>query len=426
MTDFFNDAWTSFLAYFDAEGGILATIFQIVVVLVLAWLIIRTVDKGTRRWVKQFEALPAIHPRRQRAFTTSSLLTSSVRYIVWPIALIMVLSELNIDVAAMIATAGIAGLAIGFGAQTFVKDVISGIFLLFDDTIHVGDMVKIGSEEGTVEFIGIRLIKVRKFNGEMLMVPAGELRIFGNLSIGYARVIVDVGLSYEQDLETILPVLERIAHTWADSQPCELNIDVAAMIATAGIAGLAIGFGAQTFVKDVISGIFLLFDDTIHVGDMVKIGSEEGTVEFIGIRLIKVRKFNGEMLMVPAGELRIFGNLSIGYARVIVDVGLSYEQDLETILPVLERIAHTWAEAHREILLEEEPQVQAVTHFADSSINARIVVQVQPGEQFEAERALRRMLKQEFDRQGIEIPFPRRTVYMREEKQAGSPPDTNE
>ncbi len=298
MTDFFNDAWTSFLAYFGAEGGILATIFQIVVVLVLAWLIIRTVDKGTRRWVKQFEALPAIHPRRQRAFTTSSLLTSSVRYIVWPIALIMVLSE--------------------------------------------------------------------------------------------------------------------------------LNIDVAAMIATAGIAGLAIGFGAQTFVKDVISGIFLLFDDTIHVGDMVKIGGEEGTVEFIGIRLIKVRKFNGEMLMVPAGELRIFGNLSIGYARVIVDVGLSYEQDLETILPVLEHIAHTWAEAHREILLEEEPQVQAITHFADSSINARIVVKVQPGDQFEAERALRRMLKQEFDRQGIEIPFPRRTVYMRQEQPARSLPDTNQ
>ena len=298
MTDFFNDAWTNFLTYFDAGGGILVTILQIVVVLVLAWLIIRTVDKGTRSWIKHFEALPAIHPRRQRALTTSSLLTSSARYIVWPIALIMVLSE--------------------------------------------------------------------------------------------------------------------------------LNIDVAAMIATAGVAGLAIGFGAQTFVKDVISGIFLLFDDTIHVGDMVKIGGEEGTVEFIGIRLIKVRKFNREMLMVPAGELRIFGNLSIGYARVIVEVGLSYEQDLETILPVLERIAHTWAEAHREILLEEEPQVQAVTHFADSSINARIVVKVQPGDQFEAERALRRMLKQEFDRQGIEIPFPHRTVYMRQEKQAGFLPDTKQ
>ena len=298
MTDFLNEAWTNLVAYFGAEGGILVRIFQIVVVLILAWLIIRTIDKGTRRWVRQFEELPAIHPRRQRAFTISSLLTSSARYVVWPVALIVVLSERNIDVAALIATAGIAGLAIGFGAQTFVKDVISGIFLLFDDTIHVGDLVKIGDEEGTVEFIGIRLIKVRKFNGEMLMVPAGELRIFGNRSIGYARVIVDVGLSYEQDLESILPILERTARTWAD--------------------------------------------------------------------------------------------------------------------------------AHREILLEEEPQVQAVTNFADSSVNARIIVQVQPGEQFEAERGLRRLLKQEFDRQGIEIPFPRRTVYMREEKPASPLPGTKE
>ena len=298
MTDFLNEAWAGFLAYFGAEGGILVRIFQIIVVLALAWLIIRMVNKGTKRWVKKFEDLPAIHPRRQRALTIGSLLTSSVRYIVWPVALIVVLSE--------------------------------------------------------------------------------------------------------------------------------MNIDVAALIATAGIAGLAIGFGAQTLVKDVISGIFLLFDDTIHVGDLVKIGDEEGTVEYIGIRLIKVRKFNGEMLMVPAGELRIFGNRSIGYARVIVDVGLSYEQDLEAILPILERIAQTWAEAHREILLEEEPQVQAVTNFADSSVNARIIVQVQPGEQFEAERALRRMLKQEFDRQGIEIPFPRRTVYMREEKRPDTLPGPHE
>ena len=298
MGDFFNNAWTGLLAYLDSGEGILVSLFNIVVVLVLARLIIGTVNKGTRRWAKRYAELPAIDPQRQHVLTISGLIISSARYIVWPVALIVVLSE--------------------------------------------------------------------------------------------------------------------------------LNVDVAALIATAGIAGLAIGFGAQTLVKDVISGIFLLFDDTIHVGDLVKIGDEEGTVEFIGIRLLKVRKFNGEMLMVPAGELRIFGNRSIDYARVIVDVGLSYEQDLESILPILERIAHTWAEAHREILLEEEPQVQAITNFTDSSINARIIVQVQPGEQFEAERVLRRMIKQEFDQRGIEIPFPRRTIYMREEKHPPSLPGTNE
>jgi small conductance mechanosensitive channel len=200
----------------------------------------------------------------------------------------------------------------------------------------------------------------------------------------------------------------------------EVHVDVGALIATAGIAGLAIGFGAQTLVKDVISGVFLLFDDTIHVGDLIRIGNDVGTVEEIGLRLIRVRKFDGELMMIPAGELRTFGNKSIGYVRVIVEIGLSYEQDLDTLLPVIERIAHEWATEHQDILLEESPQVQSVMSFGESSVNVRVVAQVVPGEQFQAERDLRLKLKQEFDRIGIEIPFPRRTIYMRQEESAPS------
>jgi moderate conductance mechanosensitive channel len=197
-------------------------------------------------------------------------------------------------------------------------------------------------------------------------------------------------------------------------------IDVGALIATAGIAGLAIGFGAQTLVKDVIGGVFLLVDDTIHVGDSIKIGSEVGTVEQIGVRMIRLRKFDGEVLMVPAGELRIFGNRSIGFSRVIVNIGLSYEQDIETILPVMERVAMEWAATKEDILKEERPSVQAITDFADSSVSARIVVMVGPGEQHAAERELRLLLKREFDRLGIEIPFPRQTVYFRREPELPS------
>jgi small conductance mechanosensitive channel len=196
----------------------------------------------------------------------------------------------------------------------------------------------------------------------------------------------------------------------------ELNINVGALVATAGIAGLAFGFGAQTLVKDVIAGIFLLFDDTIHVGDLVRIGNEAGTVEDIGVRLIRVRKFDGEVLMVPAGELRIFGNKSIEFARVIVPVGLSYEQDIDTILPVMERVASEWAASvDEDILLDEAPTVQGLMDFGDSSVTARIVAKVRPGEQFQAERDLRLRLKSAFDALGIEIPFPRRTVYTRTE-----------
>jgi moderate conductance mechanosensitive channel len=303
-----GDIWTRTIAYFtDPEVWLTAigALVQVTFLLLLAVVLVRLIDKATERWTSRVSDLPLVHPRRQRAFTISNLVSSIARYIIWPITIIMVLGALHVNVGPLIATAGIAGLALGFGAQTLVKDVIGGIFLLFDDSIHVGDNVKIGSEAGVVEHIGVRLIKVRKFDGELLMVPAGELRIFGNRSIGFARLIVTVGLSYEQDIETVLPVMERVAREWADTK--------------------------------------------------------------------------------------------------------------------------------RHLLMEENPVVQAIMDFGDSSVTARIVCQVTPGEQFGAEREIRLLLKREFDRLGIEIPFPRRTVYMREEKtlpprsilEESSSPDSN-
>jgi small conductance mechanosensitive channel len=197
----------------------------------------------------------------------------------------------------------------------------------------------------------------------------------------------------------------------------ETGLSIGPLIAGAGVAGLAIGFGAQTLVKDVISGVFLLFDQTIRVGDLITFGGEAGTVEYIGLRLIKMRKFDGELVMIPAGELRTFGNKSVGFARVIVEVALSYEAEVDEVLAALDEVATEWAsdEANRAIMLEEHPEVQAIMALGDSAVTARIVVQVIPGEQFQAERALRRLIKVRFDERGVEIPFPRRTVYVRRE-----------
>lgn len=206
----------------------------------------------------------------------------------------------------------------------------------------------------------------------------------------------------------------------------EVGLDVGALLATAGVAGIAIGFGAQTLVKDVISGVFLLFDDLIHVGDLVNIGGTVGTVEEIGVRLIKVRTFDGELVMIPAGEIRTFGNKSIGWARVVVPVGLSYSQDVDAILPIMDDVATKWAEENRDILLEDGPQVQGLLDFGDSSVSARIVVQVKPGEQYAAERELRRRLKRRFDDEGVDIPFPQRTVHTTREEEKASRPETDE
>ncbi len=200
----------------------------------------------------------------------------------------------------------------------------------------------------------------------------------------------------------------------------EVGIDIGALIATAGIAGLAIGFGAQTLVKDVIGGVFLLFDDILHVGDLVTISGHTGTVEEIGVRLIKLRKFDGELVMIPAGEVRTFGNKSVEWARAIVPIGLSYNQNIDAIIPVIEEVVNDWAAEHEDILLEESPQVQGLMDFGDSSVTARVSVRVKPGEQYAAERNLRTRLKRVFDERGIEIPFPQRTMHIIERSQPPS------
>ncbi len=204
----------------------------------------------------------------------------------------------------------------------------------------------------------------------------------------------------------------------------DVGFEIGPLLASAGIAGLAIGFGAQTLVKDVISGFFLLFDNTIGHGDLITLNGQTATVEYVGLRLIKARKFDGELLMIPAGEVRVFGNKSLGFARVIVDVALSYEQNVGEALRALEEVAEEWAatDAAKAVLLDERPEVQGVVALADSSVQARILAKVRPDAQFAAERDLRRRVKDRFDERGLTLPFPSRTVYVRAEPGAPTVP----
>ncbi|NNE69155.1 MAG: mechanosensitive ion channel family protein, partial [Rhodothermales bacterium] len=142
--------------------------------------------------------------------------------------------------------------------------------------------------------------------------------------------------------------------------------------------------------------------------------------EDIGIRLIKMRKLDGELVMIPAGELRVFGNLSIEFVRIATEIDVSYEQDIDQLTRALTDVAAEWADAHREILLDETPEVQSIVRMTESTIKLRVVARVSPGEQWAAERALLHLIKKRFDERGIEFPFPRRTVYLRNEPEAPS------
>ena len=194
----------------------------------------------------------------------------------------------------------------------------------------------------------------------------------------------------------------------------ELGVDYSAILAGAGIVGIAVGFGAQSLVKDIISGFFLLFEDTISVGDVILIGNESGVVESIGLRTTQFREFSGLLRVIPNGELTRFGNYNRGFMRALVNVNLAYEQDAEKGMAIALATAQKWAAEHKAVVLEE-PRVQGVLDFGASGILIRVIVKVQPQKQWDAEFELRRRIKQAFDAAKIEIPFKQRVIVQQKE-----------
>ncbi len=191
-----------------------------------------------------------------------------------------------------------------------------------------------------------------------------------------------------------------------------LGVNVAAILASAGIAGLAIGFGAQHLIRDVIAGFFLIFEGLVQVGDIVRIGDATGTVERIHLRTTALRQFSGELVTIPNGEIRRFGNMNRGFMRAIVQVGLAYEANLERAMQVMRRVGETWVADHPDLALAP-PEVQGVVELGASDVQVRLVVMVKPQTQWEVERELRALLKAAFESEGVEIAFPRQVVYLR-------------
>jgi moderate conductance mechanosensitive channel len=194
----------------------------------------------------------------------------------------------------------------------------------------------------------------------------------------------------------------------------EFDVNLGPLIASAGIAGIAIGFGAQKLVQDFLSGIFMVIEDQYGVGDIVDVGEASGVVEAVNLRTTRIRDLNGTLWHVPNGEIRRVGNKSQTWARAVIDVDVAYDTDLDAAAAVIKQVADgLWHEdiAHATVL--EEPEVMGVEGFGPDAISFRLIMKVEPAEQFAVAREIRRRLKAAFDREGIEIPFPQRTVWVR-------------
>lgn len=196
----------------------------------------------------------------------------------------------------------------------------------------------------------------------------------------------------------------------------QLGFDLRPVLVSAGVVGLAVGFGAQSLVRDVITGFFIIFEDQFAVGDVVTINNFTGTVQEIGLRITRIRSWTGEVHIIPNGSITQVTNFSVQNTLAVVDVSVAYEEDLDHVQKVIEEVAKK-AQAESEDIVAE-PQVLGVQAFGPSEVTIRVVAECKPNSHHAVTRKLRAMIKAEFNERGIEIPYPR-MVTISPDRQKG-------
>jgi len=193
----------------------------------------------------------------------------------------------------------------------------------------------------------------------------------------------------------------------------EAGIEIGPILAGAGIVGLAVGFGAQYLIRDIITGLFIILENQYRIGDVVKIDGTDGTVEKITMRLTTLRDLNGTVHHIPHGEIKRVSNLSKNFARVNLDIGVSYSANLEKVIDVINRTGDELSKdpVFRDAIISP-PKFLRVNEFASSSVVVKILGDTKPLRQWEVTGELRKRIKIAFDREGIEIPFPQVVIHQ--------------
>lgn len=219
-------------------------------------------------------------------------------------------------------------------------------------------------------------------------------------------------------VRTLLPLLRNafmvlLVTIVALTTLSELGLDIAPLLAGAGVVGLAIGFGAQTLVKDVITGLFILFEDTISIGDVVNLGTLGGSVEGITIRTIRLRDYNGAVHTVPFSSVTTVSNLTKDFSFAVLNVTVDYKEDTDRVVQVLGEIAEGMRQDPKYAPLILAPlDVAGVDAFQDSAVLVKARIKTRPIQQWTVGREFNRRMKRRFEELGINIPFPQRTVHI--------------
>lgn len=197
----------------------------------------------------------------------------------------------------------------------------------------------------------------------------------------------------------------------------EFGLNITPIIAGAGVVGLAVGFGAQSLIKDVIAGFFIILEGQFGVGDVIKTGDISGHVERLNLRVTTLRDFNsGAVHFIPNSELKVVSNLTKEWSRVALDIGVAYREDIDRVVVVLQRIGQELAQDQRVgPLILEPPEVLGIESFGESQVTIKVLVKTLPQRQWEVAREFRRRIKVTFGKEGIEMPYPTRVHLTRTE-----------
>jgi small conductance mechanosensitive channel len=203
----------------------------------------------------------------------------------------------------------------------------------------------------------------------------------------------------------------------------QTGVEIGPILAAAGVAGLAIGFGAQSLVKDVISGFFILMEDQIRVGDVIQVAGKGGLVERINLKTTILRDLAGNVHYIPNGQIDVVTNMTKEYSRYVFDIGIAYREDVDEVIQIIREVDEEMRSdpIYKEDILEPI-EVLGLDQFADSAIIIKARTKTMPIKQWGVAREFNRRLKIKFDERDIEIPFPHVMLYMGQDKQGQSPP----
>jgi small conductance mechanosensitive channel len=202
----------------------------------------------------------------------------------------------------------------------------------------------------------------------------------------------------------------------------ELGVNIAPLLAGAGVIGLAIGFGSQKLVQDIITGMFVLFGDTMRVGDVVQVAGRAGVVEAVTMRTVVLRDERGQVHTIPYSAIDTVTNLTKEFSYAVFEIGIAYRENVDDVMQVLRELgAETRQDPYFRHLIMEPLEVAGLDRFADSAVVIKARFKTRPLRQWEVMREFNRRIKNRFDQLGIEIPFPHQTVYFGADKQGQAP-----